>query len=110
VSAMGGGVVGVFFGGFTHAACWEWSEVRAVWQVCTLKGHTSAKNWVAFSPGGTRVVSGGGYPDNVVKIWDANSGAEASNPPSFTCVNRVCTLWFDFGFRRESRGGGFCVF
>ena len=40
----------------------------------TLKGHTSGVRSVAFSPDGTRIVSGS--TDKTVKVWDANTGQE----------------------------------
>ncbi|HEX2518925.1 MAG TPA: WD40 repeat domain-containing protein, partial [Castellaniella sp.] len=45
-------------------------EVRA------FKGHDDAIMCVACSPDGTRIASGGGY-DRLVKIWDAETGAES---------------------------------
>ena len=41
-----------------------------------LTGHTDSVFSVAFSPDGTRVVSGS--TDWLVKIWDAATGAEVS--------------------------------
>jgi len=40
----------------------------------TLKEHTYGVRSVAFSPDGTRLVSGG---DKTVKVWDAQTGQEA---------------------------------
>jgi WD40 repeat protein len=48
------------------------------WQMCTLTGHSRDVNSVAFSPDGTRVVSGS-Y-DNLVKIWSSETGAEVCHP------------------------------
>ena len=53
---------------------WKGSEKRLGWQVCTLTGHTGNVKIVAFSRDGTRIVSGSS--DNLLKIWDAGSGAE----------------------------------
>jgi WD40 repeat protein len=47
-------------------------------QVCTLTGHSSLVFSVAFSPDGTRVVSGS--RDKLVKIWRSDTGAEVCNP------------------------------
>ena len=43
----------------------------------TLTGHTDIVFSVAFSRDGNRVVSGSG--DNLVKIWDIQTGAEVSS-------------------------------
>ena len=48
----------------------------SVLQVCRLTGHAGEVTSVAFSPDGTRVVSGSS--DNLVKVWDAETGAEVS--------------------------------
>ena len=48
-----------------------------IWQVLTLVGHCSFVNSVAFSLDGKFIVSGSN--DNLVKIWDAATGAEVSN-------------------------------
>ena len=40
----------------------------------TLAGHSGSVLTVAFSPDNKRVVSGS--DDKLVKIWDANTGAE----------------------------------
>ena len=42
--------------------------------MCTLAGHEDEVRSVAFSPDGKRVVSGSS--DKLVKIWDAETGAE----------------------------------
>ena len=53
------------------------------WQMCTLKGNLWAVVSVAFSPDGTRVVSGSESDqesdDNLVKIWDASAVSEVSS-------------------------------
>jgi len=54
------------------------------WQVFTLRGHTGDTLSVAISRDGTRIVSGSG--DNLVKIWDAATGAEVSR-------HGGCILW-----------------
>ena len=54
--------------------------------MCNLTGHSSGVNAVAFSPDGTRVVSGSN--DSLVKIWSSETGAEVYNPGE-------CTRWCD---------------
>ena len=56
------------------------SDVRVSWQVCTLRGHSYSVLSVAFSPDGKRIVSGS--QDNLVKVWDAETGAEVSRHTS----------------------------
>ena len=46
-------------------------------QVRTLRGHLHGVRSVAFSPDGTRIISGS--DDGLVKIWDAKTGVEVSN-------------------------------
>jgi WD40 repeat protein/tRNA A-37 threonylcarbamoyl transferase component Bud32 len=61
----------------------SWGEVK-VWDAATgqeklsWKGHTYSVSSVAFSPDGTRIVSGGGEFDKPgeVKVWDAATGQE----------------------------------
>jgi WD40 repeat protein len=48
------------------------------WQMCTLRGHSDMVRSVAFSPDGTRVVSGS--DDKLVKIWSSETGAEVCSP------------------------------
>ena len=45
-------------------------------QVCTLRHDSGGVRSVAFSPDGTRIVSGSYY--GLVKIWDAATGAQVS--------------------------------
>ena len=52
------------------------------WQVRTLAGHSGSVLTVAFSPDNKRVVSGS--DDKLVKIWDANTGAEVCELMSFS--------------------------
>jgi WD40 repeat protein len=40
----------------------------------TFRGHTDAVGYVAFSPDGKRIASGG--DDNSVNVWDAATGQE----------------------------------
>jgi len=46
-------------------------------QVRTLTGHSGGVLSVSFSPNGNRVVSGS--TDNLVRIWDTETGAEVSS-------------------------------
>jgi len=45
--------------------------------VCTLTNHSDAVYSADFSPDGKSIVSGS--PNNLVKIWDAEPGAEVSS-------------------------------
>ena len=54
-----------------------WTEARFRWQVCTLTGHSGAVYSVNFSPDGKSIVTGS--EDDLVKIWDAEPGAEVSS-------------------------------
>ena len=38
----------------------------------TLEGHSNSLHSVAYSPDGTKIISGSG--DKTIKIWDANTG------------------------------------
>jgi serine/threonine protein kinase len=53
---------------------WEWHYLRrqAMGGIFTLYGHTSAVGSVAFSPDGTRIVTGS--EDQTAKVWDARTG------------------------------------
>ena len=53
------------------------SEERVSVQVCSLKGHRGDVTSVAFTPDGRHVLSGS--RDKLVKIWDAETGAEVSS-------------------------------
>ena len=47
-----------------------------------LGGHTAAITAVAFSPDGTRVLTGS--QDNTAKLWDAHTGKEILSLPGHT--------------------------
>ncbi len=54
---------------------------------CTLSGHNDPIRSVCFSPGGTKIVSGGGHDirgnkDFSVRIWDAETGTQIGSPLS----------------------------
>jgi len=67
--------------------CWGWSCEEIVgWQVRTLTGHSDSVFSVDFSADGKRIVSGSA--DNLVKIWDAASGAEVISSV-WACVEGV---------------------
>ncbi len=53
---------------------WEWHYVRRQWMggIFTLYGHTDGVSGVAFSPDGTRIVTGS-Y-DGTARVWDAQCG------------------------------------
>ena len=55
---------------------WEWRYVHRLChsELMTLKGHTDSVYSVAFSPDGSRIVTGSW--DKTAKVWDARSGAE----------------------------------
>jgi len=59
----------------------------------TLVGHSGTVQSVAFSPNGKRVVSGSS--DNLVKIWNIETGAEVS---SHACI------WWSVKLDWVSRG------
>ena len=58
--------------------CTEYQHGRIIVKSeCTVIGHSDSVYSVCFSPDGTRVVSGS--RDHLVKIWDAETGAEVSS-------------------------------
>ena len=73
----GSWVDGLICGGFAYPGVQCFDDKVHFWQMCTLKGNLWAVVSVAFSPDGTRVVSGS--HDTLVKIWDAATGAEVTS-------------------------------
>ena len=57
--------------------------------MCSLTGHSVAVYSVAFSPDGTRFVSGAG--DGLVKIWDVQTQTEVRDVQTQTEVRDVQT-------------------
>jgi WD40 repeat protein/tetratricopeptide (TPR) repeat protein len=45
-------------------------------QLLALRGHTSTVLSIAFSPDGQRLASSSNYPENQVKLWEAQRGQE----------------------------------
>ena len=50
---------------------------RVLWQIFTLAGHAGIVIAVSFSPDGNHIATGLG--DDLVKIWDTQTGAEVSS-------------------------------
>ena len=55
---------------------WDWRYVHRLCHsdLLTLKGHINGVDSVAFSPDGTRIVTGS--EDKTAKVWDAKTGSE----------------------------------
>ncbi len=60
---------------------WEWGRLKWLCHtdLMTLKGHLRSVNWVAFSPGGTKVATGS--KDGTTTIWPAVPWWDPDNPP-----------------------------
>ncbi len=69
-----------------------------------LKGHSGAVNSVAFSPDGTRILTGSG--DRTVKVWDARTGTELLQLKGLTS-RFTCVSFSPDGTRIVSGGGEF---
>ena len=52
-------------------------DARTGTPLLDLKGHTGTVTSVAFSPDGTRIVTGSG--DQTAKVWDARTGTPRSS-------------------------------
>src|SRR5262249_49752190 len=65
-------------------------DVETGQELLTLKGHTGWVYSVAFSPDGTRIVSGSG--EGAVKVWEAHTGQEALSLQRHT--SRVTSVGF----------------
>jgi hypothetical protein len=66
---------------------WEWRYLKRQLQggIFTLSGHTSPVTVTAFSPDGTRIVTGGGDQNRPfeAKVWDARTGAHLFFPRGY---------------------------
>ena len=63
---------------------------------CPVRGHSKDISAVAFSPDGSRVISGSS--DKNVKIWDVETGAQARNPTEIIIVKGGGLRVFRLGF------------
>ncbi len=80
------------------SVCWgkpkQTSGVE-VWDVTNgedkaiLIGHTREVNSIAFSPDGETIATGGGYHDNTVRLWNAQTGQNIS-------IGRIQKKWGTF--------------
>ena len=66
---------GLIATGCESAALSLWN-IRTGKQERSLQGHTVFVGSVCFMPGGKRLVSGGGYPDNFLQIWNLDDESE----------------------------------
>jgi WD40 repeat protein/tetratricopeptide (TPR) repeat protein len=95
---------------------WEWRYLKRQLNggIFTLYGHTSAVTSVAFSPDGTRIVTGGGDQNAPfeAKVWDARTGRYLFDlkglPPSLQGINTplVCVAFSADSKRIVTAGGG----
>jgi WD40 repeat protein/serine/threonine protein kinase/tetratricopeptide (TPR) repeat protein len=94
---------------------WEWRHLKRQLNggIFTLHGHTSAVTSVAFSPDGTRIVTGGGGQGSPfeAKVWDARTGMYLFDlmglPPRVPGVNEpVVCVAFSADSKRIVTAGG----
>jgi WD40 repeat protein len=94
---------------------WEWRYLKRQLQggIFTLDGHTSPVAIVAFSPDGTRIVTGGGDQNRPfeAKMWDARTGTHLFDlkglPPRVQGVNNlVVRVAFSADGKRIVTAGG----
>ena len=95
---------------------WEWRYLKRQVRggIFTLHGHRSAVSSVAFSPDGTRIVTGGGdqHAPFEAKVWDARTGMLLFElkglPTSLQGVNTplVCVAFSADSKRIVTAGGG----
>ncbi|KAJ1495381.1 quinon protein alcohol dehydrogenase-like superfamily [Baffinella frigidus] len=68
-----------------------------------VSGHSGGDPCIAFSPDGTRVVSGSG--DQLVKIWNSETGAEVVNPDCLDLgAGKVTSIAFSSDGKRVVSG------
>ena len=55
-------------------------DAQTYQEVGLLTGHTAKVTGVAFSLDGETLASGGGWPDNTIRLWDAVTGQHKHHP------------------------------
>jgi WD40 repeat protein len=95
---------------------WEWRYLKRQLHggIFTLYGHTGPVTCVAFSPDGTRIVTGGGVQNGQfeAKVWDARTGTCLFDlkglPPSIPGANgiAVVSVAFSADSKRIVTAGG----
>ncbi len=89
---------------------WEWRYRKQQTRggLFTIYGHTGMVTSVAYSPDGTRIVSGAtrsGQPGEV-KVWDARTGALLLDLKGLPKLSQVCVAFSPDGKRIVTGGGG----